>query len=152
MKDTGRRPSPGSSVPPVARHGLVRSARALAAAALLALTGALAFPATAQADVLVSNFEAAARTAAPLLVLDAISRAQAFTVGTGNYTLTSVEVPIVTNGIGASDTERRAGRWPTARRRSWTRPSPSAGRPGPTLEAARWGLFALLAALTESDI
>ena len=39
-----------------ARRGLVRSARALAAAALLALSGALALPAPAQADVLVSNF------------------------------------------------------------------------------------------------
>ena len=38
-----------------ARRGLVRSVRALAAAALLALSGALALPATAQADVLVSN-------------------------------------------------------------------------------------------------
>ena len=41
-----------------ARRGLVHSARALAAAALLALVGALALPATAQAQeiVLVSNF------------------------------------------------------------------------------------------------
>ena len=38
-----------------ARRGLVRSARALAAAALLALCGGLALPATAQAEVLVSN-------------------------------------------------------------------------------------------------
>ena len=38
-----------------ARRGLVRSARALAAAALLALSGALALPGTAQAEVLVSN-------------------------------------------------------------------------------------------------
>ena len=38
-----------------ARRGLVRSARALAAAALLALSGALALPATAQTVVLVSN-------------------------------------------------------------------------------------------------
>ena len=39
-----------------ARPGLVRSARALAAAALLALFGGLALPATAQAEVLVANF------------------------------------------------------------------------------------------------
>ena len=37
--------------------GLLRSARALAAAALLALCGGLALPATAQAEVLVSNIE-----------------------------------------------------------------------------------------------
>ena len=41
--------------PAGARRGLVRSARALAAAALLALSGALALPATAQTVVLVSN-------------------------------------------------------------------------------------------------
>ena len=42
---------PASSARPrVTRHGLVRSARALAAAVLLALSGALALPATAQAQ------------------------------------------------------------------------------------------------------
>ena len=41
--------------PAGARRGLVRSARALAAAALLALSGALALPASAQTVVLVSN-------------------------------------------------------------------------------------------------
>ena len=50
-----RRPASGSRAP--ARRGLVRSARALAAAALLALSGALALPAAAQAQeiALVSN-------------------------------------------------------------------------------------------------
>ena len=52
-----------------ARRGLVRSARALAAAALLALSGALALPATAQADVLVSNLGQVERSAA----LDALN-------------------------------------------------------------------------------
>ena len=48
----------GRRVPPVARRGLVRCARALAAAALLALTGGLFLPATAEAQTattLVSN-------------------------------------------------------------------------------------------------
>ena len=51
-----RRPASGSRAP--ARRGLVRSARALAAAALLALLGALALPTATQAQdrVLVSNF------------------------------------------------------------------------------------------------
>ena len=40
----------GSARPPAARRGLVRSARALAAAVLLALSGALALPAPAQAQ------------------------------------------------------------------------------------------------------
>ena len=50
-----RRPASGSRAP--ARRGLVRSARALAAAALLALSGALALPAAANAQeiALVSN-------------------------------------------------------------------------------------------------
>ena len=48
----------GPARAPVARHGLARSARALAAAALLALSGALALPPSAQAQTvttLVSN-------------------------------------------------------------------------------------------------
>ena len=48
----------GRRVPPVARRGLVRCARALAAAALLALTGALFLPPTAEAQTattLISN-------------------------------------------------------------------------------------------------
>ena len=51
-----RRPASGSRAP--ARRGLVRSARALAAATLLALLGALALPTATQAQdrVLVSNF------------------------------------------------------------------------------------------------
>ena len=42
--------STGPAPAPVARRGLVRSARALAAAALLALSGALALPSTAEAQ------------------------------------------------------------------------------------------------------
>ena len=82
----------GRRVPPVARHGLVRSARALAAAALLALTGALFLPATAEAQTattLVSN------TGQLTDVLDnkrAVS--QRFTTGSNEegYTLTGVDV------------------------------------------------------------
>ena len=82
----------GRRVPPVARHGLVRSARALAAAALLALAGALFLPATAEAQTattLVSN------TGQLTDVLDnkrAVS--QRFTTGSNEegYTLTGVDV------------------------------------------------------------
>ena len=83
----------GRRVPPVARHGLVRSARALAAAALLALTGALFLPAAAEAQTattLVSN-----TGQSPVSVENsnkAIS--QRFTTGSNEdgYTLTGVDV------------------------------------------------------------
>ena len=64
LREQCRPPSPPDRRPPagfarlaVARRGLVRSARALAAAACLALVGSLALPATAtaQASVLVTN-------------------------------------------------------------------------------------------------
>ena len=79
-------------VPPVARHGLVRSAQALAAAALLALTGALFLPASAEAQTattLVSNTGQSNQT-------NNYSRAvsQRFTTGSNEdgYTLTGVDV------------------------------------------------------------
>ena len=80
-------------VSPVARHGLVRSARALAAAALLALTGALFLPPSAEAQTattLVSNTDQS-----PVSVENsnkAIS--QRFTTGSNEdgYTLTGVDV------------------------------------------------------------
>ena len=89
--------------PPVARRGLVRSARALAVAALLALAGALALPATAQADVLVSNIGQTDDGGASLD--DSGNLGQAFSVGAGggDYTLTSIEIPIEDNGIAAAD-------------------------------------------------
>ena len=82
----------GRRVPPVARHGLVRSARALAAAALLALTGALFLPPTAEAQTattLVSN------TGQGTDVLDnKRAFSQRFTTGSNEegYTLTGVDV------------------------------------------------------------
>ena len=84
-----------------ARRGLVRSARALAAAALLALAGALALPATAQADVLVSNIGQTSDATSGLGHGDLVG--QVFTVasGGGNYTLTSIEAPIVLTNITA---------------------------------------------------
>ena len=89
---------------PGARRGLDRPARALAAAALLALTGALALPATAQADVLVSNIGQPETTYAADLD-DGYYNGQAFSVGAGggHYTLTSIEIPIYSNGIAAED-------------------------------------------------
>ena len=75
-----------------ARRGLVRSVRALAAAALLALSGALALPATAQAEVLVSNLGQFGQTTG----FDGLSSDYAlqFTTGdnAGGYDLESVDV------------------------------------------------------------
>ena len=82
----------GRRVPRVARHGLVRSARALAAAALLALAGALFLPASAEAQTattLVSN------TGQSTDVLDnKRAFSQRFTTGSNEegYTLTGVDV------------------------------------------------------------
>ena len=82
----------GRRVPPVARHGLVRSAQALAAAALLALTGALFLPPSAAAQTvidLVSNTGQGTYT-------ENFRRAmsQGFTTGSNEdgYTLTGVDV------------------------------------------------------------
>ncbi len=69
------------------RRGLLRSARALATAALLALVGALALPATAEAEVLVSNLMQPV-TGSGNLNLD---QAQAFTTGAA-HRLTSVKI------------------------------------------------------------
>ena len=86
----------GSARPCGARRGLVRSARALAAAALLALSGALALPATAQAAVLVSNIGQSTDTA-DFLDVDEADQSLQFTTGgtTGDsHNLDSVEVAI----------------------------------------------------------
>ena len=77
----------------VVRPGLVRSVRALAAAALLALSGALVLPATADAQTattLVSNIDQDSTSSATR----SARVAQAFTTGsnTAGYVLTRVEV------------------------------------------------------------
>ena len=79
--------------PPVARHGLVRSARALAATALLALTGALALPVAAEAQTsttLVSNTGQGTPSDRQPAGLDS----QRFTTGANasGYILTAVDV------------------------------------------------------------
>ena len=81
-----------------ARRGLVRSARALAAAALLALSGALALPATAEAAVLVSNIGQSTETTGTLDVTAADQSVQFTTGGTtgDSHNLDSVEVSIDT--------------------------------------------------------
>ncbi len=76
-----------------ARRGLVRSARALAAAALLALSGALVLPTTAQAQesgTLVSNIG----QGSTLTTNRSIQSAQRFTTGSyeHGYTLSTVDV------------------------------------------------------------
>ena len=95
----------GPTRPPVARRGLVRSARALAAAALLTLSGALALPATAQAEVLVSNFDEVQDTTSQFYGKQI---AQGFTTGrsNSNFPLTSIEVRVLgtTTGVTATAT------------------------------------------------
>ena len=93
----------GPARAPVARHGLARSARALAAAALLALSGALALPATAQADVLVSNIGQS--SSGTILLSDGDWRGQTFSIaaGSGDYTLSSIVIPFTSNGISSAD-------------------------------------------------
>ena len=101
-----------------ARRGLVRSARALAAAALLALSGALALPATAQADVLVSNIGQSTETAGTLDVTAADQSLQFTTGGTtgDSHNLDSVEVSMdpffgaeMAVGHPGEDTDDRLG-------------------------------------------
>ncbi len=79
------------------RRGLLRSARALTALALLAILGALLLPITAQAQtatVLVSNIGQTSDAVAGVDNGELVG--QVFTVasGGGNYTLTSIEVPV----------------------------------------------------------
>ena len=85
----------GPARPRLAPRGLLRSARALAAAALLALSGALALPATAQADVLVSNIGTSSDAASSPIGLN-WDHAQGFVTGANSsgYTLTSIEVKL----------------------------------------------------------
>ncbi len=71
------------------RSCLARSIRALAAAALLALSGALALPATAQAEVLLSNLGQSHLASSPNLAFGTFRHAQEFTTGS---TVESLEV------------------------------------------------------------
>ena len=90
-----------------ARRGLARSARALAAAALLALSGALALPATAVAQeiALVSNIGTIGTGTSSLSVDGYLLGAQAFTVGAddGDYTLASIELPFRNREISSAN-------------------------------------------------
>ena len=89
-----------------ARRGLLRSARTLAAAALLALTGALALPAQAQADVLVSNIGQTSDATSGLTNGELTGQVFKVASGGGNYTLKSIEVPVVlvnTTALTAAD-------------------------------------------------
>ena len=83
-------------------RGLVRSVGALAAAALIALSGALALPATAEAqtNVLVSNIGQAAESGSQTVT----RRAQAFTTGSDmdGYTLSSIELDFDTARIAVT--------------------------------------------------
>ena len=88
----------GFARPVGGRRGLVRSARALAAAALLALSGALALPATAEAQTeitLVSNIDQTAGTPTSTGMVS-----QNFTTGsdTFRYTITGIDVVSATSG------------------------------------------------------
>ena len=75
------------------RHPPQRSVRALAAAALLSLSGALALPATAQADVLVSNFEQAGfRGGSGISNLYLAAQGFSGASGGANYSLSSIEL------------------------------------------------------------
>ena len=86
------------------RRGLVRSVPALAGA-LLAVSAALALPAAAQADVLVSNLGQVTSNANKILNRTWL-HAQAFTLGadSGKYTLTSIQARMdVLRGISSTD-------------------------------------------------
>ena len=92
-----RRPAGGSRAP--ARHSLVGSARMLAAAALLALSGALALPATAEAQeiALLSNTEESFNPGNAVIVGDS-RQAQGFNTGSNapGYRLDSIELHVGT--------------------------------------------------------
>ena len=81
-----------------ARRGLVCSARALTATALLALVGALALPATAeaQADVLVSSLGLDAASSSVSFGFFEFAKGIATGSNTGGYSLTSVELDVAT--------------------------------------------------------
>ncbi len=104
------------------RRGLVGSARALAAAALLALTGALAHPATAEAQTvidLVSNVGQSRISHSLYRESVTVRRAQVFTAGSSSdasdYTLTGVDiVSASTTAFTAQVCETDASEHPTS--------------------------------------
>ena len=75
-------------------------------AALLAVLGALALPATAQADVLVSNIGQTAFSTSAIL-RNGVGTGQTFSIATTGednyYTLSSIEIPFSANGIASTD-------------------------------------------------
>ena len=94
----------GPARPAGARRGLVRSARALAVAALLALSGALALPATAQEQTtFVSNLAKAQGSRAGSI------QAQSFSTGshTAGYMLSTVQLLYATKGSAADTSALR---------------------------------------------
>ena len=101
-------------VAPVARRGLVRSARALAAAALLALTGALFLPASAEAQAVTTLVSNTGQGTYSENFRRAMS--QRFTTGSNEdgYTLTGVDVASASStgftakvcGVDSSDDNR----------------------------------------------
>ena len=109
------------------RRGFLRSARALAAAALLALFGALALPVTAEAEVLVSNLTQPV-TGSGNLNSD---QAQAFTTGAA-HRLTSVTIQFsYVDNIGLTVsiwTDNGSGRPGVRVGSPLSNPSPFAGR------------------------
>ena len=104
----------GRRVPPVARHGLVRSARALAAAALLALTGGLFLPASAEAQTAITLVSNTGQSEQTENYYRAVS--QRFDTGSNEdgYTLTGVDVVSASStgftaqvcGVDSSDDNR----------------------------------------------
>ena len=126
------------------RRGLVRSVGALAAAALIALSGALALPATAEAqtNVLVSNIGQAAESTSQ----NVTRRAQAFTTGShmDGYNLSSIELDFDTARIAVTVSLHSTGTDGNSGKKVYDLSSPripTAGNPfsGPTAFAAPSG-------------
>ena len=85
------------------RRGFSRAARGLATAAWLAVLGALALPATAQADVLVSNLGQTFVGSSELRNGDPVGQTFSIATSNDNYTLSSIEITFRRNGIASTD-------------------------------------------------
>ena len=85
------------------RRGFGRAARGLAAAAWLAVLAALALPATAQADVLVSNLGQTFVGSSELRNGDPVGQTFSIATSNDNYTLSSIEITFRRNGIASTD-------------------------------------------------